>query len=543
MTVGFTVNIQVVSYQLVDGGHAVHVSESSSIRKLASAIGLDAITRGGPHFEYQIQVQFLGPESISFEISKRFSELAQLDDSLSGLTQFLPYFPPRGAQRVLTDSHAQERMRLLNAYFHVICRMEEVLRCPYFLSFFCLEKHIEQTPRLCGQIRLNEGSKTEAVSALSVSNEWIATALKAEESVTDRAVKSFRSILSGQHIDATTTELQVWYRLPNSFLCERRLSLALPVTISILRLIPESNLLVFGTNEGRVGCIATTFESLNNENAHIEYLQGISHVGIVTAFDVSQSGFLWTGGDDGYIHRYYLSNRQFDFRSISNSENIGVSAIKAFEQLVFVGLSTGVVHALNEVGGTLRSITLLQGPSAPIVGLGILNESQLMVAHSGMLVDSGEGNNTVQFWDVSEIMSRGTSKLAHWGPSASPLVAAMVERRGDVVVAGRNGLVNVFTPSRTEMTHRARYMFRSDDVVATTNENCVDMHEGVIFIANGSNVSIWTLPPSDVHAIDVVDISTPTLCQSVQRKIPDVLKSIIPPVEQRAEDDLHSWAR
>ena len=103
--------VEVVSFDLATSLRGTQTE--SLLISLASNLGLDQLGPDAPHFVYTVHVRVLEPEIASFEIRKRFSEFAQLDQSLSALTKFLPYFPPRGAHRSLSRSHAEERMKLL----------------------------------------------------------------------------------------------------------------------------------------------------------------------------------------------------------------------------------------------------------------------------------------------------------------------------------------------------------------------------------------------------------------------------------------------
>jgi WD40 repeat protein len=346
---------------------------------------------------------------------------------------------------------------------------------------------------------------------------------------------------------AAVAEVQLWYRLPNSFLCERRVVRSFSTFITISVIFEEEGVVIFGTGDGHVAAIPT--QSLfagNMDEQSAEFLVGIMSVGPITALETDgNTKSIWVGSDDGLLQHYSFQTRKVTERMSSNAEGSSVTRIKVYDHLVLVGLSSGVVNIFDARGPDLRLVTLLQGPSTPVVGLDV-TDSRLMASHTGSLVDSGEGSNTVQFWDVSEILSRGTSKLAHWGPSASPMVGSVITQNGDIAIAGRNGSVNIFTPSRTEMTHRARYIFRATgEAVSAVNENSIAVNDDALFIAGSSVVFIWKCPPHDCS--EMVDISTSTVCQSVVRKnraSEPVLNRAVPHVHHVVnEDDLDSWAR
>jgi WD40 repeat protein len=542
-----SVDIQVTSYRLMSPEPST--TSHAAVQNLTSSIGISLPGADSPHFVYILQIRLLEPEILTFETSKRFSDLAKLDDSISALTKFLPYFPPRGAQRLLTDTHAQERMRMLNSYFHVICRMEEVVLSSEFLSFFCLEKFAPQIPQLVGEIRASdEGTRSFNISSISVSRDIIAISMNRQQSMTERVSRLLSSFLGRSSGSlAAVAEVQLWYRLPNSFLCERRVVRSFSTFITISVIFEEEGVVIFGTGDGHVAAIPT--QSLfagNMDEQSAEFLVGIMSVGPITALETDgNTKSIWVGSDDGLLQHYSFQTRKVTERMSSNAEGSSVTRIKVYDHLVLVGLSSGVVNIFDARGPDLRLVTLLQGPSTPVVGLDV-TDSRLMASHTGSLVDSGEGSNTVQFWDVSEILSRGTSKLAHWGPSASPMVGSVITQNGDIAIAGRNGSVNIFTPSRTEMTHRARYIFRATgEAVSAVNENSIAVNDDALFIAGSSVVFIWKCPPHDCS--EMVDISTSTVCQSVVRKnraSEPVLNRAVPHVHHVVnEDDLDSWAR
>ena len=542
-----SVDIQVTSYNLVSP--TPNTGSQSAVQNLSSTIGINLPGADAPHFEYILQIRLLEPQILTFETSKRFSDLARFDDSISALTKFLPYFPPRGAQRLLTDGHAQERMRMLNSYFHVICRMEEVVLSSEFLSFFSLGKFAPQTPQLVGDVRISdEGSRSCTISSISVSRDMIAVSVNYQQSMTERASRLLSSFLGRSTASSpNVAEIQLWYRLPNSFLCERRVVRPFSTNIAVSVIFEEFGLVIFGTGDGRVVVFST--QSLfagDADDQHAEFLPGVLSAGPITALETdADTKSMWVGSDDGMLQRYSFETNQVTSRMSSNAEGAAVTRIKVYDHLVLVGLSNGVVNIFDARGPDLRLVTLLQGPSTPVVGLDV-SDSRLMASHTGSLVDSGEGSNTVQFWDVSEILSRGTSKLAHWGPSASPIVGSVITQNGDVAIAGRNGCVNIFTPSRREMTHRARYIFRATgEGVSTVNENSIAVNGDALFIAGSSAIYIWKCPPHDCS--EMVDISTPTVCQSVIRKArasePIPSRSVSHVHQPTNDDDLDSWAR
>ena len=535
----FVVDVQVISYRLVSTGTEREGGVYGTIRGLAESLGLDQYGPNPSHFVYNIRVSVLEPEILSFEISKRFSELAKLDESLSALTKFLPYFPPRGAQRILTDDHAKERMRLLNSYFHVICKMEEVLRTPDFTSFFELDGvAVCAVPVQVGEIRLVDSSSTGLiVSSLVVSREFIMIALSKPTSIASQASTMINAFLRTDVLtsDEVQGQLQVWNRLPNCLLCERRSIHSFQFGISA-----TAHPSFFGTREGRVGLVNLPIAS-NDFTTSITYLPGVAHAGSVTAITVSGDS-VWSGGCDGILQQFSLTENQVKTRTTSNAEGASITQIVCGCNLLFIGLSTGVVNVFQISG--LRLVTLLQGPFSSIVSLHLRGDCNLIVVHGGSMLDTAEGYNTVQFWDVSEVTSRGTSKLAHWGPSASPLMAACILRHsGDIAVACSNGTVNVFEPSRAEMTHRAKFIFSLN---ATTAPNCLQTDDDRnIFLAVSDAVQIWRLPPYSVETATIVDISTAEVCQSVHRAMssrPALPKTTTQPVPDE-DEDLHSWAR
>lgn len=543
------VDVQVVSYRLVSSSTSRQGGLLSTVHAFTEAVGLDQIGPDAAHFEYTIRIGVLEPEILSFEVSKRFSELAKLDLSLSSITKFLPYFPPRGAQRILTDTHAQERMKLLNTYFSIICKMEEVVNCQEFRSFFGLEQFWQRSPLLVGEIRPADTS-TEGldITALGVSEEFVFLGYGKAPSLTSKAIELVSSWIrpDSNTSNSIRGQLQVWYRFPNSQLYDRRSIYSLPAAITSLRVCGSQRTVFFGMADGRVGSFP--FPLLNKEKeSSVAFLGGMIHSSSVSAIELDESNLVWTGGEDGMLQQYSLDEKCVKSRILSNAESASITKICCGQGILFVGLSTGVVNIFDTQG--LRLITLLQGPFSRIVGLELLNNSVLVAAHAGSMLDSVEGYNTVQFWDVSQVAIRGTSKLAHWGPSAAPIVGASVmnhSKEDMIAVSFANGGMNVFSHSRTQMTHRAKFIFSSS--ANFVRENCMTTFGDCMYVASDS-VYIYKLPPHDPSAFSVIDVSSPFLCQAVSRTPPP--QSVRTSTTSRQlsyqqgedEDDLHSWAR
>ena len=512
--------VEVVSFDLATSLRGTQTE--SLLISLASNLGLDQLGPDAPHFVYTVHVRVLEPEIASFEIRKRFSEFAQLDQSLSALTKFLPYFPPRGAHRSLSRSHAEERMKLLNSYFRLVCRMEEVVHTHEFLSFFGLDQYLNFAPIKLAEVQVGEGEMR--VSSIYANESLLVVSRSSSPSALSKASHFLSSWFSASSLkpDEGTSELQIWYRLPNSLLFERRAFTHFTFQICSSTIVDET--VFFGTSDGRVG-----YRSLDESAG---FLPGLVHVGPVSCL-LAHEDDLWSGGEDGVIQRYSFSDSRVTVRMSSNGESASVTALHVSNTVLFVGLSTGVVNVFES--HDLRLVTILQGPFTPIAQMAS-SHNVLTVTHSGGLVDSTEEANTVQFWDVADVLTRGTSKLAHWGPAPSAIVASAILADGDVVVATQTGAVNVFTPSRSEVTNRAKFIFQTERPVTSF---CAA--NGVIFVGSLDTVSIWKLPPLAETDAGRVDISTPSFSQVIDRVFRKSMSRSISVAKD--EDDLHSWAR
>jgi hypothetical protein len=540
------VEIQVVGHRLVFQEENVPTL-IGSIKELLprGARGSSCFNAG--FFEYKLQIQVRHPVVRSFEINKRFSELARLDETLSQGTKFLPYFPPRGAHRILTDEHAMDRRRLLNSYFRIICQMEEVVHSRDFQAFFALEECFKTAPLLIGKLLFSDDTNgSMRMSSLSVSEDFILVGLGKYSNFLSKATELFSSwIKSGPKQELQfPAEFQIWNRLPNSFLFERRFSIKLEFNVTVTYGVEGSSCHYFGLANGRVGYVDSR-KSYMNEDVTPNYLNGIVHGGNVTSLQMD-GGTLWTGGDDGYVYGYDLVEGRITARIMSDScEGSGITRILVYEGLIYAGKRTGVINIYQSDG--LRLITLLQGPPSPIVGLGMIHGGLLYSAHSGTTAESTEGFNTIQFWDVSQVLTRGTSKLAHWGPAASTIVSVSPVTVGSstwLTVASSNGSVSVFAPSLKEITHRAKYLFRVESK-GSLPENSLGVHGDHIY-AGSDAIYIFKLPPHSLESMTVLDISAPDGCQSLPRdmifgKLSAPSGTLAHQVED--EDDLHSWAR
>jgi WD40 repeat protein len=532
------VTVEVTSFTLV---HPCAPSLASSVPLLGSLfteLGLNNIGPNAPYFMYNIQVRVVGTEVQTFDVQRRFSELAALDASLSSMTKFLPYFPPRGAQRILTNQHAQDRMKLLNGYFNILTRMEEVVISSDFLKFFGLSQYLVHGPNKVGEIHLSS-ILAQQLSSFAVSESFVATAMSSVPSALSQASSYLSSMVGSKSSISGTSELEVWKRLPNSHLCERRGRHSFPFRITSTAISERFSDIVFGTSDGRVGYIKAI-----HDNEETGFFPGTVHPGPVGVLNITgEDDMLWTGGPDGTIQKFSLIDRGLVLRMVSNAEGAAVTSMTTSDEpeskILFVGLSSGVVNVFHDNGENLRQITMLQGPSCPIVSLRNANKT-LIAAHTATVMDSVEGANTVQFWEVSDILVRGTSKLAPWGPAPGPVVGASILDSSTVVVVGVNGAVNIFTHNRNEVTNRAKRIFKLPDAV--------DVHVcgKTMFLGLSRGVQMWELAPFSQATWESVDISSAEVCHSQPRSLPNEpgsSKVSSPSRSNLPEDDLHTWAR
>ena len=533
-------SIEVKSFRLVEPPTPSPVSNVPILGSLFNELGINSIGPNAAHFLYNIHVSVVQPQVVSLEINKRFSELAQLDQNLSAMTKFLPSFPPRGAQRILTTQHAQDRMKMLNTYFSIISRMEEVVQSAEFLTFFGLYNlFVDQIPNKVGEISLSLNSSNYRLSSLSVSNSFVVTAMSSSLSALNRASSFVLSLIGSRSAESSpSSQIEVWKRLPNSNLCELREVQIFAFGITSTVISDLRSLILFGTSDGRAGYLTCG----DSDSCESGFLSGLVHVGPVRVLHLCEEEmFLWSGGEDGCIQKFSLVDKRLVVRISSNGEGAAVTSIASNEDdlVLFVGLSSGVVSIFNEAGGNIRQVTLLQGPVCPVVSLH-LSGNFLLASHAGVIMDSAEGANTIQFWDVSDVLIRGTSKLAPWGPFPSPIVgSAMIESCSTVVVAGANGAINLFNQSQTELTNRAKRIFRLPDTLA------VVVSGDIVFLGTSSRVEMWKLPPFDQAALDNIDVSSAQVCHTQPRTFQNHVHPLqtLPPVSIPREDDLHSWAR
>ena len=535
-------SVDVTSYRVVTPSTSSGSSTVPLLSDVISSLGLDQIGQNAPHFVYEIQVRVLQPELVSFDISKRFSELAQLDTALSSMTKFLPYFPPRGAHRVLTDAHAQERVKLLNTYFTLVTRMPEVVQTREFLEFLNLAPRFGYSiPNTVGELILTPPTSDHRLSSVSVSTDITVVALSRSPSQVAQATQFIASMFTSVPAPRGSAQLEVWKRLPNSFLSERAHVLSFPFRVDCTLILDQSRLVLFGTDEGRVGFIRLP-------SGESGFLPGMVHVGPVSALAPDGDTGVWSGGRDGMVSHFDIPKWKLTVRMSSNAESSAVTSlvVDRGRSVLFVGLSSGVISVFHQ----LRVVTILQGPAATVASLA-LQQGLLAAAHSAGLMDSTDEANTVQFWDVSDILTRGTSKLAHWGPCVTSVVGMIPVSGSLFAVAAANGAINIFAHTKDQVTNRARFLIRAAGEYGSVPLHCLGWMEADSALAVGSSndntVRIIKLPPFDPSDLDRIDISTPQVCQSVERSRPPVTRttSSAPPPSQQPDsgDELHSWAR
>jgi WD40 repeat protein len=423
-------------------------------------------------------------------------------------------------------------MKLLNTYFSLITRMEEVTKTKEFLGFLGISELYHLIPNKIGELVASVPHSEMQLTSVSVSDEVIVFSTSTFDSPLSRAKQYLSNwIGSGARIDGFG-QIEIWRRLPNSHLSERAVVQSKLPRVTMTKVMKENAF--FGTVDGRVGYFRWRPDFINQETCESGYLTGMVHVGAVTSLYIEDDDYVWSGGADGLIHRFDIKTCSVSLRMSSNPDDGAVSSMLISESVIYVGLTTGIINVFNLSPDSLtRLVTILQGPFCPIVSL-FLSKNLLVATHSGGMMDSTEGSNTLQFWEVSEILSRGTSKLPNWGPLAGSAVGAALIGSDMVAVAASNGTINVFTPSPKEVTNRAKYIFKGTAELGSIKEHCFCVHQGFIYAGASDNIiRIYKIPPFMEGELDLIDISSREVCQSIERNVKDDSDS----------EDLHSWAR
>ena len=535
-------NVEVIGFSLRNADR----SESASVPllyDLISSVGLDQIGPNASHFVYTLRIHVTSPTVRTWDVQKRFSELAALDDSLSGMTKCLPYFPPRGAKRDLDDSCAKDRQRLLNEYFAIITRMREVVHSQEFMSFFHFDSGLRLLiPNKVAEIFCEVSAPGRmAITAIGLSSGLLAVGVSSAPTLWDKMGKYVGTLLQ-RASRADESSLVLFKKLPNSYLYEKLVVDRFQFRILSI-LVSPSNCVVFSTSDGRVGIKWLGGDFLDRDQEAVKLLQS----GEVAAMSLDdEKTFLWTGGSDGQIQKFNLTLARLELRVNSNCEpGIAASAILA-KDLLYVGFSNGIVSIFQPTG--IRLVTILQGPCTSIVSL-ILVEKVLFATHTSTLLQSDDGANCVQAWDVADVLTRGTRKLPQWGPSASPCVSAMGISGGSdqlLAICMANGAVCVIeaaTASRAAeacsgiLVNRSKWLLHAFGSIASAAYEA-----DALFIACGLGIQVWKLPPFEDH-LEMIDLSSLELCQSVRRLPPNQSSSETVPETEESDDDLRSWAR
>jgi hypothetical protein len=523
-----TVHIDVVSYKL----HTEPTIVGSPIALVSDFLqktGLDQFSPNAPHFVYCIRVTLKSPITRSWELYKRFSEIATFDRELGSLLRKLPSFPPRGTVRDLSDSCGRERMLQLNKYFGQLCKMEEVVTSSLFLTTFGVDAslHRQYSYTCIGTIRPMVNLDAYAVVGMDICGPVLVTALT-ERHTWPRSVGTYVSSLLRRPEPAHQSKVVVWSRLPETYLYEVSGTCTIPAfRITTVSMDPVSTKIFICSSNGRVGCV-----SYKNEkgvfSANFTYLPGVVFVGPVTAIAIDGST-VYICGEDGVICAFNLETWSIEFRTECNSET-GVFAtalaVDSERKIIYVGLSNGLISVFVPGGSTmpLRVVTLLQGPPTPVTSLAISGDrSTLFASHSAGIVDSVEGSNSVQPWSVGDILKRGSEKLKPIGPVVCTCMQVACISNSRIFVLSSNGAVVTAEDGN----------FKSVFSTSDKNAGSIRCYEDTIFVATNSSVEIFSKSGDD----DLFHNSSTEMSSTVVKSVAESSNIM------SIDEDLSSWAR
>ena len=335
------VDVKVVSYQLRDSTLNVDYPVPY-ISGILNHVGLNQFSADAPHFVYIIRVSLRSPEIKSWEVHRRFSQLAKLDTDLSSMTKFLPFFPPRSARRDLTDICARERTTGLNQYLETITKMEEVVTSPIFQEFFNFPPYLIRLycPRLIADICPTVDSLMR-ISSICLSDSVLVTTLCNKSSVIAKVGKYISSLvrpLSTSSVDRS--RVIAWRRLPNSFLFERLFTADHNFRIACSTILDKT--IIYGSSDGRVGFRKVNLSHRESDDDQVRadeegFLPSLIHAGQVTAIYPSGKDAVWTAGEDGLIQLFSMASWEVEFKMNSNSEvGVFVTSIVEKNELLYL---------------------------------------------------------------------------------------------------------------------------------------------------------------------------------------------------------------
>jgi len=315
---------------------------------------------------------------------------------------------------------------------------------------------------------------------------------------------------------------------------------------------------MFGTSESRIGYLAFNQSHHHTESRDWDSANQVLHVidslvsvhspyTSVTAIRPADGEHVWIAFSDGTLKRFDVGSASCDF-----SANIGLSDQGVFvtcmttkHDILFCGMSTGLITVFHVP--TTRQITVLQGPPTGITSL-CVNGNSLYATHSCGLMDSIEGSNSVQPWDVSDILTRGTQKLPLWGPVTGSCTAANPLESDKIVVVSSAGILHVIKNCDPDQRLKTEFIINTNPI-SLLDKNCLTVMEGKIFVASENCVKIFSIPNGACEVPNYLDISYLDVCESIELGSQSV--STMPPAPKIAEyvpansddEDLRSWAR
>jgi low affinity Fe/Cu permease len=395
-----------------------------------------------------------------------------------------------------------------------------------------------------------------SITSILGDNPYLITILGKQPSMMTKFNSYISSFLGRSNGFKDMSEVIIWKRLPNCFLFEKVRTEIIHAKVTAATIMGNS--LICGTSEGQIVILKLRedFNDREDHETHIshpkESLVSIHHFSSVTAIcPGSKPESLWVAFSDGTLKRVTISlalSSDFSANIGGLDQGLFVTSLVRNGEILFCGMSMGLITVFHETSA--RQITMLQGPATNITSLFVSNDI-LFATHSCGLMDSIEGSNSLQPWDVSDILTCGARKLPQWGPVTSSCIggASLSRTCNRIVVFSSNGVVHVLNRFDDPPAIVSEFILDTDPI-SSLDRNCLVTMDDGIFVASENCVKFFSIPASD-NAELFKDISYLDVCESIQvekegrvvdEEVPD------PPMQEYVasdsdDDDLRSWAR
>jgi len=476
----------VAKYEVVGGSLPGQSGALDAIKARVSIIPVS-----GQHVEYTLRVQMEGK---SWEMQKRFSDVAALHDVLSKRLHSVPSLPAKTVVRQFDPQYLEMRKTSLSSYFEQICRRRDVLNCVEVQQFFDLPEKFPnfRQPHASEPVQVAEVQEAafgiKDISYLPIQGLMLIGATDCSwTSRIDTKITNIKLPWEPAAPNLPTSQMSLWRQSPSELRFDMIYTCRYLASISAVALAVVGNgngHCLCGLSDGTVGNQTLKGElGTNNMGATLPLLR---HTAAVNAlcFDHSEQLVMSASKDSGLI--------VYDLRKqtvVSETQTPGPTTSMTYceeQKRLFTGVQSGKVVVWDLSRRPIQQVGAIPEGTETLLSSRIcaLDYDE---ASSTLFAGTKEG---LSLWNIkhsSSVWGRCVGQVR--GMSHGPTAIAWCPSSREILAGFSNGAVMVFDQDTGEATYALQA--HNEEVTAIV---WLDAPRRLLTASTDKTVKFWDFP-------------------------------------------------